>query len=58
MASWSGMLTAVAVAIALLSLLALLRQRTKRDAEVLFAVVSGSLALSLMSPWMGNARNG
>lgn len=55
MASWSGMLTAVAVAIALLSLLALLRQRTKRDAEVLFAVVSGSLALSLMSPWMGNA---
>jgi AraC-like DNA-binding protein len=48
-------MTAMAVAIALLSLLALLAQRDKRDAEVLFAVVSGSLALSLMSPWMGTA---
>ena len=55
MESWSGAMTAMAVAIALLSLLALLRQRAKRDAEVLFAVVSGSLALSLMSPWMGHA---
>lgn len=55
MDGWPGMMTALAVTIALLSLLALIRQRTKRNSEVLFAVVSGSLALSLMSPWMGNA---
>ena len=55
MQGWATSMTATAVAIALLSLLALLRQRDKRDAEVLFAVVSGSLALSLMSPWMGGA---
>jgi AraC-like DNA-binding protein len=55
MDSWTSMLTASAVAIALLSLLALIRQKTKRNSEVLFAVVSGSLALSLMSPWMGTA---
>jgi len=55
MHGWASTMTAIAVAIALLSLLALLRQRDRRDAEVLFAVVSGSLALSLMSPWMGDA---
>ena len=47
-------MTAIAVTISLLSLLILLLRRAKRDAEVLFAVVSGSLALSLMSPWMAN----
>lgn len=52
---WVTTLTAIAVSIAILSLLALVRQRDKRDLEVLFAVVSGSLALSLMSPWMGDA---
>lgn len=55
MDSWTDMMTASAVGIALLSLLALLRQKTKRNSEVLFAVVSGSLALSLLSPWMNNA---
>jgi len=48
-------MTAAAVAMSLLSLFILLLRRAKRDAEVLFAVVSGSLALSLMSPWMGDA---
>jgi|GEM_PF-841944 len=52
---WAGTMTAIAVAMALLSLFALLRQPVKRNAEVLFAVVSGSLALSLMLPWAGNA---
>ncbi len=55
MQGWATAMTAVAVAMALLSVLVLLRQRAKRDAEILFAVVSGSLALSLMLPWMGNA---
>lgn len=55
MQAWATAMTAVAVAIAVLSLLALLRLRDKRDPEVLFAVVSGSMALSLMSPWMGTA---
>lgn len=52
---WGSTMTAIAVAMALCSLLTLLRQQAKRDEEVLFSVVSGSLALSLMSPWMGNA---
>ena len=47
--------TGIAVAAATMSLLVLLWQRPKRDAEVLFAVVSGSMALSLMSPWMHGA---
>ncbi|MBA3930206.1 MAG: AraC family transcriptional regulator [Xanthomonas sp.] len=47
--------TGIAVAVATMSLLLLLWQRPKRDAEVLFAVVSGSMALSLMSPWMVDA---
>ncbi|MBD9477670.1 helix-turn-helix domain-containing protein [Pseudoxanthomonas sp. PXM02] len=49
------MATGTAVAVATISLLVLLWQRPKRDAEVLFAVVSGSMALSLMSPWMHGA---
>lgn len=55
MHGWQAVATAVAVAVATLSLLVLLWQRPKRDAEVVFAVVSGSMALSLMSPWMGDA---
>ncbi len=55
MHGWQAVATAVAVAVATLSLLVLLGQRPKRDAEVLFAVVSGSMALSLMSPWMDGA---
>jgi hypothetical protein len=55
MHGWQAAMTVVAVAVASMSLLALLWQRPKRDAEVLFAVVSGSMALSLMSPWMDDA---
>lgn len=55
MQGWATTMTAVAVAFSVLSMLDLLRQRAKRDHEVLFTVVSGSLALTLMSPWMGNA---
>lgn len=46
--------TAVAVAVAAVSLLVLL-WRPRSDAETIFAVVSGSMALSLMSPWMSGA---
>jgi AraC-type DNA-binding domain-containing proteins len=49
------MITAIAVALSILSLLDLIRQPVKRDHEVLFAVVSASLAMYLISPWMGNA---
>ena len=52
---WVTTMTAAAVAISTLSLFALLRQGVRQDAEMLFAVVSGSLALSLMSPWMSAA---
>lgn len=52
---WQAVATGVAVAVATMSLLVLLAQRSRRDAEVLFAVVSGSMALSLMSPWMHGA---
>jgi AraC-like DNA-binding protein len=55
MHGWQAVATGVAVAVATMSLLVLLWQRPKRDAEVLFAVVSGSMALSLMSPWMHGA---
>lgn len=55
MHGWQAMATGVAVAVATGSLLVLLAQRSRRDAEVLFAVVSGSMALSLMSPWMHGA---
>ena len=50
-----AMATGIAVAVATMSLLVLLWQRPRRDAEVLFAVVSGSMALSLMSRWMDGA---
>ena len=55
MQGWQAWVTAAAVAVAMISLLALLARRRKSDAEVLFAVVSGSMALSLMSPWMQGA---
>lgn len=52
---WQAMATGSAVAVATVSLFVLLAQRSRRDAETLFAVVSGSMALSLMSPWMHGA---
>ena len=55
MQGWQAWMTAAAVAVASISLLALLGRRRKSDAEVLFAIVSGSMALSLMSPWMQGA---
>lgn len=55
MQMWATTMTAAAVAVSLLSLLALLRRGVRQDAEVLFALVSGSMALSLMSPWMNAA---
>jgi AraC-like DNA-binding protein len=55
MPSWPTITTGVAVTVAVASLLVLLWQRPKRDAEVIFAVVSGSMALSLMAPWMEGA---
>ena len=55
MQGWQAGATGVAVAVAVVSLLALLWQRPKRDIDVIFAVVSGSMALSLMSPWMDGA---
>ena len=55
MQGWQAWWTAAAVAVATMSLLALLARRRKSDAEVLFAVVSGSMALSLMSPWLQDA---
>lgn len=55
MSAWTAAMNAAAVAIAVLSLVRLLMQRDKSDAELLFAVVCGSLALSLMQLWMGGA---
>jgi len=55
MQGWQAGATGVAVAVAVASLLVLLWQRPKRDIDVIFAVVSGSMALSLMSPWMDGA---
>lgn len=55
MHGWQAMVTGIAVAVATISLLVLLLRRSRRDAEVLFAVVSGSMALSLMSPSMHGA---
>ena len=48
-------ITAIAVALSLLSLLDLIRQPVKRDHEVLFTVVSASVSMYLISPWMGHA---
>ena len=56
MQGWQAWATGAAVAVATVSLLVLLAQRRKSDAEVLFAVVSGSMALSLMSPWIQGAH--
>lgn len=48
-AAWA---TGTAVAAATLSLLVLLWRRPKSDADLLFALVSASLAVSLMRPWL------
>lgn len=55
MPAWIAATNAIAVAIAVLLLVRLLMQRDKSDAELLFAVVCGSLALSLMQSWMSGA---
>lgn len=55
MQAWQTGMTAVAVAVAMGSLAWLLWQRPRRDADLLFAVVSGSLALSLLAPWLTEA---
>lgn len=55
MPNWQAIATGTAVAVLLMSLLVLLWQRQKGDVEVFLAVVSGSMALSLMSPWMQGA---
>jgi AraC-like DNA-binding protein len=55
MLSWQAGMTAMAVGVALASLGVQLGRRRKSDADVLFAVVSGSMALSLMAPWLGDA---
>ncbi len=48
-------LTMVAVAIAVISLLLILFRQPKSDADVWFAIFSGSIALSLMRPWVADA---
>lgn len=48
----SPWLTALVVTLTLGSTLALLRQRHKSDAELLFAMFCGSLALSMLRPWV------
>jgi AraC-like DNA-binding protein len=53
--SASAWATGAAVATATISLLVLLWRQPKRNADVLFAVVSGSLAISLMRPWVQDA---
>ena len=55
MNDWQGISTGIAVAVALTSLLTLLLKRTKTDLDVIFALVSGSMALSLMWPWLTHA---
>ncbi|RYD16413.1 MAG: AraC family transcriptional regulator [Lysobacteraceae bacterium] len=55
MQGWQAGMTGVAVVTAAVSLLVLLWRRPRNDAETIFAVVSGSMALSLMSPWMAGA---
>lgn len=55
MQGWQAGAMGVAVAVATISLLVLLWRRPRNDAETIFAVVSGSMALSLMSPWMAGA---
>ena len=55
MHGWQAAITGLAVAVAFASLLVLLWRPAKRDADVLLAVVSGSMALSLMAPWTPDA---
>ena len=55
MDGWQAGMTGLAVAVAFASLLVLLWRPAKRDADVLLAVVSGSMALSLMAPWTADA---
>lgn len=55
MQEWQAITTGAAVTVAVSSLLVLVWQRARRDADIVFAVVSGSMALSLMSPWMDGA---
>ena len=52
------LMTGAAVAVALASLAVLLARRPRSEAELLFALVSGSMALSLMSPWFQPAPAG
>ena len=55
MNDWQAISTGIAVTVALASLLTLVLQRTKSDVDVIFAVVSGSMALSLLWPWLAHA---
>lgn len=52
MQGWQAGATAMAVAMAVVSMGVLLARRQRLDAELLFAAVSGSMALSLLSPWL------
>ncbi len=52
------LMTGAAVAVALASLAVLLARRPRSEADLLFALVSGSMALSLMSPWFQPAPAG
>lgn len=55
MHGWQAIVTVLAIAVATGSMLALLLRRRRQDADALFAVVSGSMALSLTAPWMDDA---
>ena len=55
MQGWQAVMTGVAVAVATASMLSLLLRRQRHDADALFSVVCGSLALSLAAPWLGDA---
>lgn len=55
MLAWQTGATAVAVGVCVAALLQVLWQRPRRDADLLLALVSGSLALSLLAPWLGHA---
>lgn len=55
MHAWQQMAGGIAVAVAIASLLLLVLRRHRRNIDVLFAVVCGSMAASLMSPWLDNA---
>lgn len=55
MATIPFLLTGAAVAVALGSLAVLVARRPRSEAELLFAVVSGSMALALLAPWLDPA---